>query len=96
MNATEKAVYEAIKESGGESYSGRGMYGKRCIGITTDSISDTLKEVKDNIEFYGSDDEDDSDYADFFSDCMDHIFEFETDNMGLSTIIYWPNIEFKE
>lgn len=75
-------------------YSGRSMYGRTCIGFVTDvSLVDfgirlvaelqTLNEVNQYQEDWK-----DFDIEDFHGSC--------TDNMGYSTIVYFPNISVEE
>ncbi len=49
-----------------EKYSGRGMYGRTCVGIVTDSPEDVIADAG--------------------------IRGAHTDDMGLSTIVYWPSL----
>jgi hypothetical protein len=71
-------------------YSGRGMYGKNCVGFTTDRPHDLLialvmilKDLSDDATY------DDLPYAD------DLFGNVATDSMGLSSIIYFPGWEFE-
>jgi len=65
-------------------YSGRCMYGRRCIGITGSMlncmavIGEVIKSMKD--------DED-------FEDAVDTLLNFSTDGMGLDIIVYWRELE---
>jgi hypothetical protein len=80
MNATElkriivSAGYEA------RSYSGRGMYGKECVGVTCDNQADLLFDMMDHAS---------RTQIKQLKGCM-------TDSMGRSIIVYWPNIEWSE
>lgn len=66
------------------SYSGRGMYGKSCIGITVDFSRDVVKVIDLIIrDFLLADQEDDS-YQDF-------IYNYSQDSMGLGMIMYFPS-----
>ena len=65
------------------SYSGRGMYGKECIGIVTDEpvravLSGLIRECA-NVD-----------------EAADIVVGHRTDNMGLSTIIYWPRCQWSD
>lgn len=71
-------------------YSGRGMYGRRCVGFVIDT-SDTLALGAAIATFVAKHVEDDLH--------MDHAFEIETlirrattDNMGFQIIIYFPGV----
>ena len=75
---------EILQAAGYEprSYSGRGMYGKECIGVTVESVQQLfqaiLRAAHDNEEM------------DMLFD--DQIFaDANWDNMGRDYIVYWPN-----
>lgn len=64
------------------SYSGRGMYGKECVAITTDghtsawTIALALADLNaGNIDLYG-------------------LGEPREDSMGLGRVYYWPQMEW--
>lgn len=63
------------------AYSGRGMYGEKCIGFTTD------REIKDcvAIALILEEGNKDMDVRRFF----DYV---KTDSMGRSTVVYFPEI----
>lgn len=95
MINVEELLIEAAKETEFRvrNYSGRGMYGRNCLGVVGESvgtiIADILKEAT-----YLLGDEDDPMQA--MRDLMDLCGEYRTDNMGLSMIVYWPDINFGE
>lgn len=64
------------------SYSGRGMYGKTCLGIVADSAQFVMSFILDVQQ-------DDPDLAAILSSQP-----MRTDDMGLSIILYWPGISF--
>jgi len=69
-------------------YSGRGMYGANCLGFTTDDpngLSFRLGQICAERDGY-SDDPDWPTVAHFLGRAT-------TDNMGRSTIIYWPGLQ---
>lgn len=89
-NAIENAGYAT------RSYSGRGMYGKSCLGFETSrgqsAIRATAEIMADLAETcqYDSDDKIEiSDFLEFFSDVKE-------DSMGLGMIIYFPDIVWNE
>jgi len=50
MNEDQKTVRDLADAIGAEiygSYSGRGMYGKRCIGISCDDSNDVMSSYKE-------------------------------------------------
>ena len=62
-------------------HSGRGMYGKTCVGVTGT--------VRGLLEMIVSITDDDRELA-------EHLTEVSTDSMGLSTIYYWTKITVKD
>jgi hypothetical protein len=77
------------------SYSGRGMYGKSCVGITgskyicMSSISEiitTLAKALTNQEID----------IDTFSGHVQTLLNHKTDSMGYETIVYWPELSVVE
>lgn len=70
-------------------YSGRGMYGRQCVGI-----SGTEQECQRAIaacisEAHYSGDEDLPEFADLVAELLNS----SRDSLGLGIIVYWPNIE---
>lgn len=66
-------------------YSGRGMYGKKCVGITGQTegcrfvIAEVIKEAHNTKD------------ADF-EELVDTILNFSQDSMGRDVILYWSDI----
>lgn len=95
--------FKEILENGGRevySYSGRGMYGRNCLGFYADgSIAQEMAQLSTDIVNYcydileGNDAEEMLDSIERFLDLM---AEAKTDNMGQGTVIYFPNIEWEE
>lgn len=94
--SNETIFKEAIEDAGYSvrSYSGRGMYGKSCLGFETSrgqsavrataEIMGTLSDIcqyEDDLEI--------SDFVEMFGDV-------EEDSMGLGMIIYFPDISWDE
>jgi hypothetical protein len=75
------------------SYSGRGMYGKKCVGFVVGSgarIFNMVFELASMIfEYY----EKDRAFK-FLEDLSD--INVETDSMGYDTIVYFPSMEWVE
>lgn len=88
-------IVDAFENAGSsvQSYSGRGMYGKVCLGVSCDNAITTLLEaISGFVENCGSD-----------QDEMDKVFEFvqllknpKTDSLGRGQILYFPNIKWEE
>lgn len=86
----EPDLCELIEEVGFDprDYSGRGMYGKVCIGVTCDDPLSVIQDITEIIM---------RDYKPavaktFLSKLRNHA----TDDMGLSQILYWPRIAWPE
>lgn len=74
-------------------YSGRGMYGRECFGITCDNHQEALlifvTECLDIIE----QSIDATNQMSFVKEALDILLNYCYDSMGRGEIIYWPNIE---
>jgi len=70
------------------SYSGRGMYEERCLGITADG--DIGKFIADII--IGMNETDDYDFS--CADIAEAFSGMRTDSMGKGTIYYFPDVPF--
>ena len=86
-------TFQEILEEAGyhtRSYSGRSMYGKQCIAITTDHSIGT---VMGNIFQVAYDEIDENDVEDF----VDILSSMQQDHMGKSSMVYYfPNIEYTQ
>lgn len=70
-----------------KGYSGRGMYGRKCLGIVTDDEWGTALEVaKWLFENYEKDAE----------DILEELSDSRVDSLGRNIIIYFPGIEIDE
>lgn len=67
-----------------ESYSGRGMYGRTCLGVTCDEPYGVIADLLRSCD------------AEELSDLADVVERTRTDNMGLSLVLYWPGVPFGE
>jgi hypothetical protein len=94
---TAKELCEAMSECGLKyrSYSGRGMYGKECVGFTTGyGLSNRVElafgyELSDCVELALTL------KVTFDDDTIIKLFRHaRTDSMGQSTIIYFPRVEW--
>lgn len=66
------------------SYSGRGMYGRSCLGVTTPDMLVMFADVLETVD--GCEDDSVMVIADLMRSAV-------TDSMGQGMIVYWPNIE---
>ncbi len=79
-----------IEEAGFEccSYSGRGMYGKQCLGVVLegphelDQLVSGVMEACAQLNAYA------------LPLCSAAMEDMCWDNMGLGTIYYWPNVPY--
>lgn len=90
-----------------ESYSGRAMYGKNCIGVVgsvgdiTQMISEIASELMTNVfdnaisaDPNGESDQSDAayDYHDDAQQALTELLEYCQDDMGRSSIVYWTKL----
>lgn len=81
-----------------KSYSGRGMYGSRCIGITgsRDDCQSVIASVITELA-YGDGDNHRPLPRDQFDQYVQELMSYSTDSMGRGyTIFYWPYWSFME
>lgn len=82
MSISALALCRAIRQTGRRprSYSGRGMYGARCVGVTIER---------------GEEMELGRDLADYeLGEEGERLPRACTDSMGLDVILYWPAVEW--
>jgi hypothetical protein len=101
-----KACYE-IGEVRYRSYSGRGMYGKDCVGITGPNskclivlghiINENAQEVFDDC-IDASDENLNLVYEarDEFQETVERLMSFRMDQMGFDVVFYWPYLPYQE
>jgi hypothetical protein len=83
------------------SYSGRGMYGENCIGITGDTlevnrvIADVLEEMFDNVEVE-TDDDARYNISEQMKKDMRTLLNYRQDSMGRDIICYWSKLQATE
>lgn len=70
-------------------YSGRGMYGSKCVAIVGDSAWSLNNVLRDALADAVT--EDDDTYRDFIATLVRR--EPESDSMGLSSVWYWPGVQ---
>lgn len=74
------------------SYSGRGMYGKYCLGVVVvDGLSDLIEFVTTIAREVETCINDDVDHP--LENFADRLSSIAVDNMGRSMIYYWPGVE---
>ena len=103
MNLTAKIIRDAVSNNDAvltaevRSYSGRGMYGKECIGVTVEVLGDLVTlgaAIAYEIAIAGDGSETvDEAIEDLIGDGE---LAPAVDNMGMSYIAYWPSIPFED
>ncbi len=89
-----RVVDDADNVSIRNDYSGRGMYGKSCVGITGSKaycmtvIGETIKLAYSLSAVQEDDVDGDS--------VVDVLMNFEQDSMGYDVIIYWPHMQAED
>lgn len=96
MRVDPRKLIEALEEAGYEprSYSGRGMYGRTCVGVTTDRYTPEFKLGVDVALAASAMFDDMDELVSFLEDLSGE--GCSTDSMGLGTITYFPSIPWPE
>ena len=83
MALTFERLQYLLEDFNPSSYSGRGMYGRQCLSITTDrdSFSILAKIMRD---------------CEDVEEASALLAKAKTDSMGRGTVIYWPSIEIPQ
>lgn len=71
------------------SYSGRGMFGSKCLAIETDNPADTVLEI-----VYAAIMSDDFSKTDMI-ELLEALGGARSDSVGLGTVVYWTHIEME-
>jgi hypothetical protein len=83
MKSMLQMILESCDSCHVHSYSGRGMDGRTCLGVTTDgSISEVFSEIIENID------------DGYQEEIADAVRSMRTDDMGTGKVLYWPRIKF--
>ncbi len=95
MNFSE--LQEIVEDAGFEtqSYSGHGMYGKKCLSFNLESGEnelDAFLSIAEAIQSYVESHDDGLE----LEDITPHFMGAKSDSMGLGTVIYFPNVEWEE
>jgi hypothetical protein len=84
-----KKLIALINESGdfaARSYSGRAMYGRRCVGVTCTNQFKALASITEGVVW--------DDEPETMREWIETMDETRIDSMGIDVIIYWPRIEW--
>lgn len=95
MNFSE--LQEIVEDAGFEtqSYSGRGMYGKKCLSFNLESGEnefDVFLSISESIQSYVESHDDGLE----LEDITPHFMGAKSDSMGLGLVIYFPEIEWED
>ena len=77
------------------SYSGRGMYGKVCVGVDLERNQSEADFVLDVMAYLLETATEDV-HAGYLLEQVDLMRGSRGDSMGLGSIIYWPNLPWPE
>lgn len=108
MQALQELLKEACEAAGEDfasfrnDYSGRGMYGSKCVGIVGSTvacrliIAEVIKEMGENLSGIAQCATHDvlCDAEKDFAEGVDTLLGFSDDSMGMGgVILYWPGLE---
>ena len=103
-----KHIFQTLLEDTGygetQSYSGKGMYGKECLGVALDGdnnvgglVSCVIECLHDRVGDTAFDDEESIVELDgLFSEARWAFRHMNQDSMGLGIIVYFPRIPYTE
>lgn len=94
MNFNE--VKQIVEDAGfdPQSYSGRAMYGLKCLSFNLDrdeNVYDAFLELAEALNSYVQNNPDIE-----FEDAIQEFKGAKTDSMGLGEVVYFPNIEWED
>lgn len=108
MQTLQERIKEACESAGEDfasfrnDYSGRGMYGHRCVGVVgtlrecQQIVGQVIKNMSSTLVAVAMRDNNDrlSDTEYEFEEAVDKLMDFSMDSMGMSgVILYWPELE---
>ena len=83
--ALENAGYEGMSI---RSYSGRGMYGQSCVGISVDNLGEFMQTVATAAIIAAENDQE--------GNFVGALGRMSSDSLGRGSIYYWPNMKWSE
>lgn len=92
MTRIQPLTFEQMQEEGFDvrhDYSGRGMFGRTCLGLTGD-VDDLIRFVRFVERTHANEN------VNFPMDDTDWLDNVRDDNMGRKMIYYWPNVRVEE
>lgn len=94
MDKEQSRQLQDLFESAGQecrSYSGRGMYGKSCLGVEPYSMGDFIADVMSALIEECETEEGRESVA---RGCAEAFRNMRTDSMGRGMIVYFPDVQF--
>ena len=93
MNFNE--IKEVVEDAGfdPQSYSGRGMYGRKCLSFNLDRDENVVDAILDLAEALNSHAQENPEIE--FEDAIQEFKGAKIDSMGLGEVVYFPNIEWE-
>lgn len=77
-----------------KGYSGRGMYGRSCIGISGSRRECNAVIKACIVELHNEAQDESNDDVDYdFEMALELIFDYSADIMGCGMIVYWPGMQ---
>lgn len=94
MNFNE--IKEVVENAGfdPQSYSGRGMYGRKCLSFNLGRDENLVDAILNLAEAVNSYVEDNPEIE--FEDAIQEFKGAKTDSMGLGEVVYFPTIDWEE
>jgi len=93
-NAVEQLNENNDSEIRVRSYSGRGMFGATCLGITTDQYTSPSGVIKDLIVAFVEQNHENKNFIQEFRQFTDYLNDPRSDSMGRGTVTYFPDIDW--
>lgn len=89
-------IQELCKKAGFgvRSYSGRGMYGKECLGVSLDGYDTMQTFIADLLDAVANENSNSIKKVDII-EVADAIRDIESDSLGTGKIVYFKSIEFE-
>jgi len=88
-------IFQSMLEEAGynpRSYSGRGMYGKSCLGVEINgNVGKLFAKIVEELSYV---DRNEVGSGYIFEEVSEAFENMETDSMGLDTIVYFPGTPF--
>jgi hypothetical protein len=91
MTAADVARWLEYAQHEPREYSGRCMYGERCLAVTTDSASEAATVILDVLQACAENGD-----VDDVKEAIALLRGSRTDAMGRGVVVYWPDIKWAD